>query len=410
MDQPTLTPPSGTSDRVRLFYGDVVLPDRVIEGGAVLCRGATIVAVGARQQVQCPAGAEIVDAGSNLISPGFVDIHVHGGGGADFMDGTVEAVLTVTRTHARHGTTCILPTTTTGSREQIAAMLRACRAARDQWRIGNGSRVEGAHFYGPYFAADRVGCHSPGGRRNPDRAEYLEHFDLGIVRVATCAAELPGAEEFYQEARRRGYFVTCGHSNSDWAEMDRAFHAGMRHVDHFWCAMSSVDSLRETRGTPMRASMEQYVLANPEMSTEVIADGCHLSAELLEFAFRMLGPDRLLLVTDSSRAVDMPPGRYCFGPESEGEWIWSNGKIGMDETGSPASSIMGMDTMVRTMKTLTRATIPEVIRMASHTPARRLGIDDRLGSLQPGKRADLLVLDRDLNIQQVYLSGERFTG
>ena len=171
--------------------------------------------------------------------------------------------------------------------------------------------------------------------------------------------------------------------------MKAAFDAGVRHVDHFWCAMSSVSSLRARYGTPMQASMEQFVLAHPEMSTEVIADGQHLSPELLDFAFQMKGPARLCLVTDANRALDMPPGPYRFGPCEDGPWIESNGKVGLVPGHGLASSIVGMDTMVRTMAGQTSASLPQVIRMASLTPAERTGIDAETGSLEPGKWADL---------------------
>src|SRR5204862_465881 len=157
-----------------------------------------------------------ISAGKGFIAPGYVDIHVHGGEGADFMDGTAEAVATACRAHARCGTTSIFPTTTTGSKRQISAMLGACEEVRRAWTVSDGARIAGVHFYGPYFAEDKVGCHSRAGRREPDAREYREHFDRGIIRVATCAAELPGAEAFFREARRRGYLVTCGHSNATW--------------------------------------------------------------------------------------------------------------------------------------------------------------------------------------------------
>ena len=182
-------------------------------------------------------------------------------------------------------------------------MLDACAAARDRWTIASGARIAGVHYYGPYFAAEKVGCHSPDGRRDPLAEEYERVFAMNLVKVATCAAEVPGAIEFYQAARAAGCLVTCGHSNSTWTEMARAFEAGMRHVDHFWCAMSSVKSVRDRCGTPMQGSMEQFVLAHSDMSTEVIADGCHLAPELLEFAWRMKGASRLCLVTDANRAT-----------------------------------------------------------------------------------------------------------
>jgi len=360
--------------------------------------------------VAVPARAARVDAGGGYLAPGFVDIHVHGGDGADYMDGTAASVRTANRCHARHGTTTIFPTTTTGAPAQIDAMLDACAAVQRRWSTSDGARIAGVHFYGPYFAEDKVGCHLKSGRRDPDPAEYRRQFARNLIRVATCSAELPGAEAFYREARRRGCLVTCGHSNATWGEMARAFRAGMRHVDHFWCAMSSVPSVRERLGFPMQASMEEFVLAHEAMSTEVLADGEHLSAELLDYAFRMKGADRLCLVTDASRAVDMPPGRYRFGPSADGEWFTSNGRVGYVSRASLASSVVGMDTMVRNMKAMTSASEADVVRMASLTPAERVGMADDLGSLDVGKRADVLVLGAALEVRRVFIGGEEFAG
>ena len=326
---------------------------------------------------------------------------------ADYMDGNAEAVRVANRAHARHGTTTIFPTTTTGTTFELERMLLACQEVRDGWRVSDGAQIAGVHYYGPYFAEDKVGCHSVDGRRDPDPAEYLRFLEMGLIRIATCAAELDGADAFYRAAAERGCLVTCGHSNATWTEMASAYAAGMRHVDHFWCAMSSVASLRTRCGTPMQASMEQFVLAQAEMSTEVIADGCHLSPELLEFAFQMKGAGRLCLVTDANRALDLPAGRYRFGPQETGTWFESDGKVGFVAGQGLASSVMGMDHMVRQMAASTTATLPQVIRMASLTPAERTGIASETGSLEPGKRADVLVLDDELGVEQVYLSGER---
>ncbi|WP_414661113.1 N-acetylglucosamine-6-phosphate deacetylase [Horticoccus sp. 23ND18S-11] len=381
-----------------------ILPDRLLPHARVTLRGDRIAAISGGNK-RAPKGATIVDARGGLVSPGFVDVHVHGGGGADFMDGTPDAVRTVCRTHARHGTTTIFPTTTTGAPAEIHAMIAACKTVRDERHATGGARIEGVHLYGPFFAPDKVGCHSADGRRDPTPAEFNRYFATGLVRIATCAAELPGALAFYRQARRRDCFVTCGHSNSSWTEMDRAFRAGMRHVDHFWCAMSSVPSIRVRLGTPMQGSMEQYVLANEGMSTEVIADGQHLAKELLGFAHRQIGPRRLLLVTDASRAVDCPPGRYIFGPSETGTDFDHDGKVGRAPQGGLASSSMGMDHMVRVMHAATRAPLWETVRMASLTPAERTGIAADTGSLSIGKRADVLVLSPNLKIKQVYIGG-----
>jgi len=387
------------------FRGRVVLPSAVLDPGVVVCRDGRIAS--ARRGTAAPPRTEVIDVGDGWIVPGFVDIHVHGGAGADYMDGDAEAVRTANRAHLSCGTTTIFPTTTTGSPAQVRRMLEACRTVRQTWTAADGARIGGVHLYGPYFAAAKVGCHSVEGRRDPAASEYDEYFRMGIVKIATCAAELPGAEAFYRAARRRKCLITCGHSNATWAEMERAYRAGMRHVDHFWCAMSSVASLRAQYGTPMQASMEQFVLAHAEMSTEVIADGQHLAKELLEFAYRMKGARRLCLVTDANRAMGLPPGRYRFGPREDGAWFESNGKVGFVPGSGLASSVVALDTMVRNMKAMTSAPMDEVIRMASLTPAERVGVAEEVGSIEAGKRADIVILDRRLRVRHVFLGGVR---
>jgi N-acetylglucosamine-6-phosphate deacetylase len=388
----------------KIIIGDIVLPDRILRDGAVVCRNGLIADICAADGA--PRGLAIIDHSERYIAPGFVDIHVHGGANADFMDGSIEAVVAVNRAHARHGVTTIFPTTTTGSRGQLEAMIAACEAARETWAPRDGARIGGVHFYGPYFAADKVGVHSPNGRRDPKREEYELFLSRDIVSIATCAAELPGARDFYRFAQQRGCFITCGHSNADWSELEAAFAEGMRHVDHFWCAMSSVASLRGRFGTPMRASMEQYVLWKKDMSTEVIADGEHLSDELLKFAFDMIGPARLCLVTDANRAMDAPPGRYRFGPQEDGTLVISDGRTVRGEDGSLASSMCGMDVMVRTMLRATGASLPQIVQMASLTPARLAGVSAECGSLEIGKRADIVVLSREIDVEAVHIESE----
>lgn len=386
---------------VLLAGGRVVLPDSVENGCDVLVKAGHIAAVG--PSLDCDDQVTVMDVDGKTITPGWIDLHVHGGANADFMDGTPEAVEQTCRAHLKHGTTTIFPTTTTGSPEQMHAMLDACSRAHGKTDL---PEIGGVHLYGPFFAEDKVGCHSKAGRRSPTAAEYETYFDSGIVRIATCAAELDGAAEFYQLAREHNCLVTCGHSNASWPEMQAAFDCGVRHVDHFWCAMSSVPSLRSRFGTPMQASMAEFVLMQTEMSTEVIADGYHLSKELLEFAYRMIGPERLCLVTDCNRALDMPAGEYRFGNKQDGSWFKSDEQVGWAlDGGSLASSVKGMDHMVRTMHAQTSAPLQDIIRMASLTPATRSEIADRKGSIEVGKDADLLILNDALELEQVILRG-----
>jgi N-acetylglucosamine-6-phosphate deacetylase len=372
----------------------------------VLCEKGKIVSISTKKP-KVTAETQIVDGRGGYLSPGFIDIHVHGGNGADFMDGTSDAVRVACRAHARHGTTTIFPTTTTGSTEQIHGMLDAVKAVQSERSVENGARIAGVHLYGPFFAEDKVGCHSVEGRREPTAAEYRDYFEKGIVRIATCAAELPGAVEFYREAKKRRCLITCGHSNASWPEMAAAFKAGMRHVDHFWCAMSNVASVRSRLGVPMRGSMLEFVLGTADMSTEVIADGCHLAPELLDFAFRLKGPRKLCLVTDANRALDLPLGNYRFGAAEDGSGFESDGRVGWSPgRTSLASSIVGMDHMVRQMKRDTSASLPEVIRMASLTPAELTGIAKHTGSLEAGKNADVVLLSRKLEVRRVFIGGE----
>ncbi|MFC2250246.1 N-acetylglucosamine-6-phosphate deacetylase [Labrys portucalensis] len=387
-----------------LLKGNVILEDAIHEDAVIRCVDGRIATI--EPHAREHEGKGLLDFSGRYLSPGFVDIHVHGGAGADYMDGTVEAVRRTNIAHARHGTTSIFPTTTTGSFAQLDAMVKACENVQASWTPADGARIAGIHFYGPYFAADKVGIHAPEGRRDPVREEYEYFLGREIIKIATCASELPGALDFFDHARERGCFITCGHSNACWDELEAAFTHGMRHVDHFWCAMSSVASLRKRFGTPMQAGMEQYVLANPAMSTEVIADGIHLSDDLLRFAFRLIGPRRCCLVTDANRAMDMPPGQYRFGSQADGSWVWSDGHSVRGDDGSLASSMHGMDRMVKTMAKAIGQDLPAIIRMASLTPAELTGIAGEVGSLTPGKRADIVVLDESFEVERVFIGGE----
>ncbi|MGN8112845.1 N-acetylglucosamine-6-phosphate deacetylase [Labrys sp. 22185] len=387
-----------------LLKGNVILEDAIHEDAVIRCVDGRIATI--EPHAREHEGKGLLDFSGRYLSPGFVDIHVHGGAGADYMDGTVEAVRRTNIAHARHGTTSIFPTTTTGSFAQLDAMVKACENVQASWTPADGARIAGIHFYGPYFAADKVGIHAPEGRRDPVREEYEYFLGREIIKIATCASELPGALDFFDHARERDCFITCGHSNACWDELEAAFTHGMRHVDHFWCAMSSVASLRKRFGTPMQAGMEQYVLANPAMSTEVIADGIHLSDDLLRFAFRLIGPRRCCLVTDANRAMDMPPGQYRFGSQADGCWVWSDGHSVRGDDGSLASSMHGMDRMVKTMAKAIGQDLPAIIRMASLTPAELTGIAGEVGSLTPGKRADIVVLDENFEVERVFIGGE----
>jgi N-acetylglucosamine-6-phosphate deacetylase len=188
--------------------------------------------------------------------------------------------------------------------------------------------------------------------------------------------------------------------------MEAAVGWGVRHVDHLFCAMSDRARLRQTQAYPMRGGVMEATLYFDELTTEIIADGKHLTRDLLLLAYKVKGPDRLALVTDSNRALDMPDGEYIFGPLEGGEPILRGDGVGLMPDGKAlASGVMGMDHCVRTFLRLTGAPLADVVRMASLTPARICGFGDQIGSIEIGKRADLVVLDAALEVRQVYLRG-----
>lgn len=388
-----------------LFRGQLIFPDR-IEEGTLLTRNGRVVGLLDPYATVDP-DAKLVDAGIGYISPGFVDIHVHGGAGCDFMDGTSEAFQTALRCHARHGTTRMAITTTVATHEQILATLEQTRKFRLKPEP-QGSRVLGAHFYGPYFRYEARGAHPGGPVRPPVEEEYSQYLEYAADLVtATIAPEIPGAKEFALACKAAGVRTNVGHSWATFAQMTDAVEWGVRHVDHLFCAMSDRARLREMQMFPMQGGVMEATLYYDELTTEVIADGLHLDRSLLLLALKIKGPDRLAIVTDTSRALDMPDGNYMIGPLVGGEPIMKKGGVGLLPNGTAlASSVHGMDHMVQTFFKLTERPLWEVIRMASLTPSRIAGYEKEIGSLEKGKRADIVVLDRHLNVKRTFIDGE----
>jgi N-acetylglucosamine-6-phosphate deacetylase len=247
--------------------------------------------------------------------------------------------------------------------------------------------------------------------RTPVREEYdayLEYADH--IATATVAPELAGAEDFVRACARRGVRTNVGHSQATFAQMAEAVEWGVRHVDHLYCAMSDKTKLRQRQPYPMQGGVLEATLYFDQLTTEVIADGKHLTSDLMLLALKIKGPERLALVTDCNRALDMPEGEYIFGPADSGEPFINRDGVGVMPDGlALASSVQGMDHMVRTFVELTGRPVWEVIRLASLTPATIVGQQDQIGSIAPGKRADLLLLGRDLDVQQVFIGGDELS-
>lgn len=387
-----------------LFFhnGTIVLEDRLLDQGCVTVEDSLVVGV---DRSSPPDGVKAVDLQGGYLLPGFIDLHVHGGAGADFMDGTAEAFRTVCQAHARHGTTSLLATTTVARHDQHLAFLELCRRFRHEGT--SGAAVIGAHFYGPYFNEEARGCHPGESVRAPEPQEYREYLAYAdSIVTATVAPELPGAEEFVRACRERGVRCNAGHSYATFDQMADAVSWGVRHVDHLFCAMSDRARLRQSQTYPMRGGVMEATLYFDELTTEVIADGKHLQRELLLLAYKTKGPDRLALVTDCNRALDMPDGEYVFGPLDGGEPIQRADGVGIMPDGrSLASGVVGMDDCLRTFVKLTSIPLVEAVRMASLTPARIADMAHQLGSITPGKRADLVLADNQLHVRQVFVAG-----
>jgi N-acetylglucosamine-6-phosphate deacetylase len=391
---------------LRFTNGTIVLADELLPDGEAFVMDDRIEHVGPAD-LRAPSALAVIDLDGGYLLPGFVDLHLHGGGNADFMDGTADAFRTVLAAHARHGTTSCTPTTTVARHDQHMRFLELVREFRG--RPSGGAKVLGAHIYGPYFAPEARGCHPAAAVRAPTPADYDPYLEFAAdIRTATVAPELPGAEAFVRACRAMGVRCNVGHSHATFEQVEASIGWGVQHVDHLFCAMSDRARLRQAQTYPMRGGVMEATLFFDELTTEVIADGKHLAPALLKLAYKVKGADRLALVTDAMRALDMPDGEYMFGPLDGGEPVRKLDNVGVTLDGKAlASGVTGLDHAVRTYREATNAPLHEVVRMASLTPARIAGVDRHVGSIAVGKKADLLVADRDLNIRAVYIDGRR---
>ncbi|WP_142686097.1 N-acetylglucosamine-6-phosphate deacetylase [Chitinophaga polysaccharea] len=385
---------------IKIINGRLITPFRVIASGSVLVKDGRIAAAG---EGTIPDYADrVIDAGGNYIAPGFIDLHIHGGGGHDFMDGTVNAFLRITETHARYGTTAMVPTTLTAEKSGLLHTLDIYRQAVAQPH--NGASFLGIHLEGPYFAMSQRGAQDPRYIRNPDPAEYREVLDYSehIVRWSV-APELPGALEMGNYLRRKGVLPAIAHTDAVYEEVVKAVECGYTLATHFYSAMSGV-----TRRNLYRyAGVIESVYLIDEIDAEVIADGAHLPAPLLKLIYKIKGPDRIALITDAMRAAGMPPGKSVLGPLNGGlEVIVEDGVAKLPDGSAFAGSVATTDRLVRNMVNLAGVPVAEAVRMMSYTPARIMGVDNLKGTLAAGKDADIIIFDDDIRVQLTMVSGK----
>ena len=381
----------------------------IIENAQVIC-GGTIdsgrrIAFEQGLLVSPPAvpGLEdtVIDACGQFLSAGFVDIHTHGGGGADFLDATSEAFLTVAQTHARHGTTTLLPTATSSTAEEALKMFDAFQKASAENPLG--ADMPGIHLEGPYFSPKQCGAQDPAHLRTPEPAEYNVLLDAcdRILRWS-AAPELPGSTAIAAALKARGVLPSIGHSDAEFDEAIAAFEAGFTHVTHLYSCTSTVHRKNAIR----HAGIVESAYLTDGMTVEIIADGIHLPPALLQMIYRFIGPRRTALVTDSMRAAGMPEGPSILGSLTNGlPVIVEEGVAKLPDRTALAGSVATMDQLLQNMVHLANATLPDAVMMASETPAKIVGLTDR-GTLDLGKRADIVLFDENLQITRTIVGGQ----
>ncbi len=385
--------------RIKIFNGKIITPQRIIPEGMVVITGDKISEV-SDMRTEINDAIEI-DAKGNFIAPGFIDIHVHGGAGHDFMDGTEKAFLEIAALHARYGTTAMLPTTLSSTKEEILKTLEAYEAASK--KNVNGAQFLGMHLEGPYFAMSQRGAQDPRFIRDPDPSEYKEILSRSsVVKRWSAAPELPGAIEFGRYLQSKNVLPAVAHTDAIYEDVVVAFENGYTLATHLYSAMSGV-----TRKNAFRyAGVIESAFILDEMDVEIIADGVHLPPPLLKLVYKIKGADRTALITDAMRAAGMPPGESVLGSLTNGlKVIVEDGVAKLPDRTSFAGSVATADRLVRTMITKAEIPLTDAIKMMTSTPARILKVSDSKGSLAKGKDADVVIFDADVNIQMTFIKG-----
>lgn len=386
--------------RLKIGNGRIITPYRIIEGGTVLVTGDTITSV-SEGDVDFEDAIEI-DAEGRYVSPGFIDIHVHGGGGYDFMDGTEEAFLGVAAMHARYGTTAMVPTTLTSGKDDLLRTLDLYDQASH--KNGSGAQFLGMHLEGPYFAMNQRGAQDPSFIRDPDPEEYMDIIARShSIRRWSAAPELKGAIPFGRYLRSKGILAAVAHTDAIYEEVLVAFENGYTLATHLYSGMSGV-----TRRNAFRyAGVIESAFIIDEMDVEIIADGIHLPEPLLKLVYKIKGADRIALITDAMRGAGMPEGESVLGNLQTGlKVIVEDGVAKLPDRSSFAGSVATADRLVRNMVNLASVPLTDAVRMMTHTPARIMGVSDHKGSLAVGKDADIVIFDEQIQVSSTIVKGK----
>lgn len=375
----------------------IVFPDRIMEG-SLLIQDNIIAGVSSNNMEM--TDAEIVDCKGFYVSPGFIDIHVHGGGGADFMDGKEESVHKILDTHGKHGTTSMLPTTLSGGQEKVIKALKTIEKVQQGWEWG--PRILGAHLEGNFFSMEHKGAQDPAYIIPPISDNYRPIVDsVSNIKRVSCAPEVENALNFAKDMCSRGILVSVAHSNADYEQFLEGVNHGFTHVTHIYNGLSYLSSPNYY----CKAGASESALLFDEVCAEVIADGRHVPKALLKLLYKVKGPERMHLCTDAMCAADMPEGEYKLG---ELDVVVKDHVAVLKAENTFAGSVCTTDRLVHTMYHLVGVPLYDAVRMITATPAKQIGEYHRLGSIREGKIADLNVFDEKIRIKYTLIDGQVF--
>ncbi len=378
-----------------VLRGTIMTPFQSLEDGLLVIENGRIVSVtDNKEDLSMLKNAEMIEARGQYIVPGFIDLHVHGGGGADVMDGEVEAIKQIASTHARFGTTAFLPTTLTMTRKEIIRSLHSIREAK--FRSTGAAEILGVHLEGPYINSAKKGAQNEEDITQPSIEEFLKYNQASghLIRLVTLAPEMPGAMDFIRFLHQQNIIASAGHTDATYQQMQNALQEGMTHVTHLFNAM---------RGLHHREpGVVGAALSDSRITAEVIADGIHVHPVILKMIHRMKGTQKMILVTDAMRATGLQDGTYDLGGQ---EVIVNKGQARLKD-GTLAGSVLTMNKAVYNMVNQAGIPLTDALQIATCNPAKCLGIDNHKGSLEPGKDADLVVLNKDFEVQLTMVSGK----
>jgi N-acetylglucosamine-6-phosphate deacetylase len=389
----TIPQPRG---RIALMGGPVILPDRIASGQAVIVAGSQIVGIIAASELG--ASTEIIDVAGRYIAPGLIDIHTHGAYGHTFNEPTAAAFAAITAANAAQGVTALLATIATDALPNLTASLAFCAAWMRQPHAG--AQVLGAHLEGPYFSMAQKGAQDPAHIRSPDDGTpelLLAHH--AIMKIMSYAPELPAALALTERIAALGIVPAAGHSAAREEHVREAMQRGLRHIIHLWSGQST--TVRE--GPWRRPGLLEASLAFDGLTAELIADQRHLPPTLMRLAYKCLGADRLCVVSDATSGAGLPDGaRFRMGGM---EYEVHDGVGMLLDRSAFAGSTTLLSRMVPILRDAVGIPLAEAVRMASLTPARVIGVDDRKGSLAAGKDADIVVFEEDFTAWRTMIGG-----